>query len=95
MLVSPAKEWITPASSAALSSRRKLVVPTAMIRPPFARTALSRAAVSGSIRPHSACHRMVCGILGLDRQERTRTDMQRQRLMPDARLGQRGHQLRR
>jgi long-chain fatty acid transport protein len=42
-------------SVAALSSRRRVVVPTAIRRPPLARTAFSRSAVVRSMRPHSAC----------------------------------------
>ena len=53
--VSPSNGRMMPSSSAALSSRRRLVVPTAINRPPAARAAFSRSAVAASIRPHSAC----------------------------------------
>ena len=63
-----------------------------MIRPPAARAALSRSAVAASIRPHSACIAVVVGIVGLDRQERARADMQRQRFAADPRRIERGDQ---
>ena len=53
--VSPSNGWTRPSASAALSIRRRLVVPTAITRPPAARAALMRSAVAASIRPHSAC----------------------------------------
>ena len=53
--LSPSKGRIRPSSPQALSSRRRLVVPTAMIRPPAVRALLSRPATLASIRPHSAC----------------------------------------
>src|SRR5437868_178766 len=53
--VSPSNGLTIPSSPVALSSKRRLVVPTAMIRPPAARAMLRRSAVAASIRPHSAC----------------------------------------
>ena len=51
--VSPAKGRIVPSGSAALSSSRSEVVPTATIRPPLARAAFSASAVSHETVPHS------------------------------------------
>jgi len=75
--VSPANGASVPSSAAALSIRRSDVEPTAIMRPPLRRTALSAAAVSAPTVPHSACILMRGGVLGLDRQESARPDMQR------------------
>ena len=55
--VGPEKARRRPLASAALSRSRSAVVPTATIRPPAARTALRRSAVSASRCPISACMR--------------------------------------
>src|ERR1043166_4574727 len=55
--VSPVNGEITPRASLALSSSRSDVEPTAMMRPPAPRAALSAAAVSALTLPVSACIR--------------------------------------
>ncbi len=57
MSVSPAKGWMMPASSVALSRVRRLVVPAAAMRPPAWRTAFSRAALAASSTALSGCMR--------------------------------------
>jgi hypothetical protein len=84
-----------PVLAAALSSRRRLVVPTA-INPPARRPHRVQPLVPlrhrcGPIR----CASGRIGIVGLDRQESARADMQRQRLVPDPGSRQRRHQFRR
>ena len=59
---------IAPCSSAALSRHRSAVVPTAMMRPPRARTSLSAAAVISSTSP-VVMHRVVFGVFHLHRQK--------------------------
>ena len=70
--VSPANGRIVPSSSAALSSSRSDVVPTATIRPPFARAAFSAVRGRRGDRPPFGMHAVVGGVVGLDRQERAR-----------------------
>ena len=84
--VSPAKGRMVPSSSAALSSSRSEVVPTATMRPPAARAAFSAAAVSALTVPALGVHAVLVGIVGLHRQEGAGADMQRHhvRLTPSA-----------
>ena len=70
----------------ALSSRRSEVVPTATMRPP---RALHRVQRRRGLRRNDATlgmHLVVCRIVGLDRQKRARTDMQRDEMPFDAGL---------
>jgi hypothetical protein len=53
--VSPANGLIVPSSVAALSSSRSDVEPTATMRPPARRAALSASAVAAPTTPDSAC----------------------------------------
>ena len=59
-------------------------MPTAISRPPDARTEFSRSAVAASMRPHSAC--ILCSSMSsaLHRQEGAGADVQGQRLAADA-----------
>src|SRR5436305_287313 len=52
--VSPAKACTTPSASVAVSRMRKLVVPVATVRPPFARAALPLLGDIGVQRPEQA-----------------------------------------
>ena len=62
--VSPAKGRTFPSSVAALSSRRRLVVPAATIRPPACRVAAMRPAVSAESTPFGV-HLVVARVGGL------------------------------
>ena len=75
--VSPEKGRMRPLSSAAVSSRRRLVVPTATTRPPAARVRSTAAMAVASISPHFGMHHVIPGVVGLDRQEGAGADMQR------------------
>ena len=71
---------------AALSSSRSDVVPTATMRPPAARAALRRVGGLGVDIAPFGMHRVVLGVVGLDRQERAGADMQRHEMPFDAAL---------
>ena len=71
---------------AALSSSRSEVVPTATMRPPFARAALSAAAVAARDAAPFGMHLVSAGVVGLDRQEGAGADMQRDLVQADAAL---------
>jgi hypothetical protein len=83
-----------PSSSAALSSRRSEVVPTATIRPP-PRAGVEALGGGGVDAAPFAVHAVLVRVLGLDRQEGAGADMERQRLVADAGALERLHQPRR
>ena len=60
------------------------------MRPPARRVAFKAAAVSALTLPHSACILCRRRVVGFDRQERARPDMQRHPMQSDAALAQRG-----
>ena len=92
--VSPAKGRTCPSSSAALSSRRSAVVPTATIRPPAARAAFSASAVVGRHLAVLGMHAVLGHVVGLHRQEGAGADVQGDEVLADTPFGQ-GRQQRR
>ena len=77
--VSPAKGCIWPAASTAVSSSRRLVVPTAIMRPPAWRAAVIAAAASAAIIAAFGVHRVLGHVVDAHRQKRAGADMQRHR----------------
>ena len=91
--VSPANGRIVPSSSAALSSRRSDVEPTATMRPPARARRVERVGRRRADDAVLGMHPVIGRVVGLHRQERAGADMQRHGVHADAARLQPRHQI--